>query len=211
MRSLLALVMVLAGCGPVLPAPIVIREPRPDPLPLTIGVRYPDELRMVRRVPMTFVDQARGQTSRNTSKILVGQASVKLFDEVLGLLFDQVVSVPVAASDGGAPRDVAAVIEPTIQDVAIQVEHQPDDVFTDRGSITYRLTLFSPVGEQLATWTVTGTGVEQIKIGAFGPKRSGTGDQSQLELAMRDAAWTLMTGFRDVPEVRRWLDRRNVK
>jgi hypothetical protein len=160
---------------------------------------------------MTFVDQARGQTSRNTSKILVGQASVKLFDEVLGLLFDQVVSVPVAASDGGAPRDVAAVIEPTIQDVAIQVEHQPDDVFTDRGSITYRLTLFSPVGEQLATWTVTGTGVEQIKIGAFGPKRSGTGDQSQLELAMRDAAWTLMTGFRDVPEVRRWLDRRNVK
>jgi hypothetical protein len=106
---------------------------------------------------------------------------------------------------------VAAVIEPTIQDVAIQVEHQPDDVFTDRGSITYRLTLFSPVGEQLATWTVTGTGVEQIKIGAFGPKRSGTGDQSQLELAMRDAAWTLMTGFRDVPEVRRWLDRRNVK
>jgi hypothetical protein len=195
MNWLVALLLVLAGCGPVLPAPIVIREPRPDPLPLTIGARYPDELRMVSTVPMTFVDQVRGQTSRNTPKILVGQASVTLFDEVLGLLFDQVVSVPVAASDGGAPRDVAAVIEPTIQDVAIQVERGSANVFTDRGS----------------TWTVTGTGVETVKIGAFGPKRSGTGDQSQLELAMRDAAWTLMTSFRDVPEVRRWLEERGVK
>ena len=43
------------------------------PLPLTIGVHYPDEVRSFRKVPMT---DARGGSAN--AKILVGEASVKL-------------------------------------------------------------------------------------------------------------------------------------
>jgi hypothetical protein len=209
MRWLLALVVLLAGCGPVVPAPVVIREPRPEPLALTVGVHYPDELRSVRVVPRTFLNN--GKVTRNDLEALVGQASVKLLDEALGLLFARVVPMPTVTPVGGAPGDLAAIIEPTIQNVEIHIEPNRNTAFTGRASITYGFALYTGVGDRLATWTVSGIGLERVEVGAFGPIRSGTGDQSDLELAMRDAAWNFMRGFREVPDVRRWLEERGVR
>jgi len=204
MRWLFALVVLAAGCGTVL-TPVVIREPRPEPLPLTIGVHYPDEVRSFRKVPVT---DARGDSAN--AKILVGEASVKLIDDALGLLFARVVSVTTVTPVGSAGDGLSAVIEPRILAAALEVGRQGvDDTFA-RGSITYGFTLYSKTGERLASWTVSGAGLASSSTSLRDAADWNTVRRS-LELALRDAAWNFTSGFRDVAEVRRWLDERGVK
>lgn len=201
MRWLLALVVLAAGCGTVL-RPVVVREPRPEPLPLTIGVHYPDEVRSFRKVPVTG---ARGD-SMNT-EILVGEASIKLIDDALGLLFARVVSVPTVTSVGSAEDGLSAVIEPRILAATLAVGRQGvDDTFA-RASITYGFTLYSNAGERLASWTVSGAGLASSSTSLREAADWNIGRRS-FELALRDAAWNFTSGFRDVAEVRRWLDER---
>src|SRR5437899_2145227 len=143
MRWLLTLVVLVAGCAPMVLTPVVVREPRPEPLPLTIGVHYPEEVRSFRKVPRTIV--LSGMSHSGEMKILVGEASVKLFDDALGLLFARVVGVPTVTPVGSAEGDLAAVIEPRIMAAALDVRGETGGIISSgdvlaRATVVYALT-----------------------------------------------------------------------
>jgi hypothetical protein len=198
MRWLVAVALVAAGCRMLVPAPVLVREARPERLPLVIGVRYPDDFR-------SFVYRAPWDAS-----VVVGRPSVKVFDEALAMLFARVVAMPGARAPATGDPGVAAVIEPRI--VAVEMWYDtgrretagtPVSFAGTHAAITYRFTLDSTRGERLATWSVSGDGFLSANEGGLTPF-----EERALDLAIRDAAWSFVTGFRDVPEVRRWLDAR---
>jgi hypothetical protein len=107
---------------------------------------------------------------------------------------------------------VAGVIEPKIVEVFYEVPSGGASVnpVLARARITYAFTLYSREGEQLASWQVSGEGVEtpSATIGVFPAHRS---VQRSLEQAMREAAWNLDNDFRTVPGVVRWLENHGAK
>jgi hypothetical protein len=124
---------------------VVIREPRSPQLPITVGVRYPEELRSVRTIELTVPPGG----FRLQRAALLGEGSVKLFDEVLGLLFAHVRTVPLDESDS---RDVAAIVEPRLLQATLSTKpHRDGQIFM--ATIEYGITLYSVAGERLASTT----------------------------------------------------------
>lgn len=116
-------------------------------------------------------------------------------------MFREVVRVPGTPPRPGDRGDLAGVIELRI--LAVQSHVYPTIVFA---GITYGFTLFSPTGEQVASWSVTGT----VTSAPFS-ELSITGERSiatAFQQATRLAAWEFTSGFRSVPEERRWLNER---
>jgi hypothetical protein len=193
-----------AGCGAVVPEPTLIREPRPEPVPLVIGLYCSDEFR-------SFVYR-KSSGPRVLTAFALGEPSVKLVDEALGLLFARVVPVSGLPPKVSSENLVAGVIEPKIVEVSYEVPSGGASVnpVLARARITYAFTLYSREGEQLASWQVSGEGVEtsSATIGVFPAHRS---VQRSLEQAMREAAWNLDNDFRTVPGVVRWLENHGAK
>jgi len=200
-RCLLAVgcLFLLGGCGTVSLEPVLVREPRPEEIPVVIGVHYSTEFRTL------VYRKTTGQ--RTLSAFAVGAASVRVFDEALSLLFKGAVQVPDRVPPAGRQSAVAGVIEPTITAVSYWVPQGGVSVnpVRARAEITYTLTLYSPQGLRLADWEVRGDGVD-VADGA-GVEISGAGSAvaRSLEMAMREAAWNLVTHFRDAPGVPAWL------
>lgn len=107
---------------------------------------------------------------------------------------------------------MAGIIEPGIAEVSYEVPSGgvSGDPVLARAMITYVFTLYSGEGERLASWQVSGRGVEtpSAKIGASLAHRS---VQRSFEQAMREAAWKLDNDFRSVPGVARWLEGQGAK
>jgi hypothetical protein len=185
-----------------MPEPVLIREPRPHQIPLVVGVYYPEAFRELtyKPPPPPFFSDS----------VSIGDASVRLFDEALTLLFKQVVLLPGPLSPGVSPPNVAAVIEPSIS--TVNLWHPPLGQLPSSGPLSirtivaYAFTLSTPEGERLATWNVAGEGVH-----IFGVETWNTAVKDSFERAMREAAWILVSGFRDVPDVARWLDLHGAK
>src|SRR5438874_3315495 len=101
--AVVLLAMLAAGCVWSVPQPTLIREPRPDAVPLRIGVYYPSELR--------------GFTYRHhltDTTWVLGTPSMQLLTDAFRLLFVDVVEVSRRPSNAVAAPDVVAVIEPRI-------------------------------------------------------------------------------------------------
>jgi hypothetical protein len=201
----IASLSALAGCGMVSLEPVLVREPRPQQIPLVVGVYYPTEFR-------SFVyRQTTGRRAPNS--FAIGEASVRVLDETLSLLFKQV--TPVSSPPPVEPPQamMAGVIEPKISSVSYWV---PDTGVSAspvraRAYVSYALTLYSPQGVRLAAWEVRGEGVDVATGSGFEVSISSRAVKRSLELAMRDAAWNLVTQFRDVPGVPDWLAERGVR
>jgi len=194
--ALIAGFALVAGCAPMTLKPVVVREPPPEQLPMAVAVRYPDEFRSVRKIELMV------SGFRLHRKALLGEASVKLFDEMLGLIFAEVRTMPLAESDS---RDVAAIVEPRIMQAALSTgPHGQGQVFT--ATIEYGITLYSVAGERIASTTASGTG--SVVIGPFDTMLTRPIERRSIELAMRDAAWKFMRGLRDDPAIRSWLEQR---
>jgi len=132
---------------------------------------------------------------------VLGEPSVRLLHEALALVFSEVVESPRPASGPGLRSDLAGVIEPRIISAGFQWSRSfPTHV-------TYGFTLYSPGGEPVASWAVTGSNSEPIA----NPLAAVSALRGKFEQAMREAAWKLTSGFRDIPEVRRWLDEQGVR
>ena len=194
MLVLLAAV-ISAGCvSYVPPEPVLVREPRPEPVPLRIGVYYSPDFRS-----FTYRDHL------TDTEWILGKPSVQLLHEALTLLFIEVVEMPRPGSGPSLPGDLAGIIEPRIVSAAVEYPYTNKElqsgVIVQLVHVTYGFTVYSPSGEPVASWNVTGRGDEPIAnllAAESTVKRN-------FENAMRDAAWQLTSGFREIPEVRRWL------
>ena len=195
----LAVAAALAGCVFSVPEPALVREPRPEPVPLRMGVYYPPELRsFTYRHHLT-----------DTAWIL-GKPSVRLLGAALSLLFADVVEVPRHGAGPSPGAHVAGVIEPRL--VSASAVYWSDE-HVKRGErvqpvrVTFGFTLYTTDGARVAPWEVTGRGEEPVVNPLGGVQTL----KRNFEHAMREAAWNFTRGFRDVPEVRRWLEERGVR
>jgi len=166
-----------------------MRVSRPDPVPLRIGVYFPPELR-----DFTYRHHA-----TDTGYVL-GEPSVRLLKEELGLLFSDVVESPLPASDSNLPKGLAAVIEPRISSAGFEFK-------VWHAHVTYSVILHTPNGERVASWKVTGWGRKAV-TNPFAIIELIT---RNFETAMQEAALELTLGFRHVPEIQRWLDEQGVR
>jgi len=195
---------ISAGCVWSVPEPVLVREPRPVPVLLRIGVYYSPDFRSF-TYRHHFSDTA----------WILGKPSVQLLHEALALLFIEVVEVPRPGSGPSLRGDLAGIIEPQIVSAAavyISDEHLQAGLQVMPVHVTYGFTLYSPSGEPMASWDVTGRGEEPTSTSS--PLASGSTAISTLkrnfEHAMREAAWKLTSGFREIPEVRQWLAKQAV-
>jgi hypothetical protein len=158
-------------------------------LPLRIGLYYAVEF------------QAYEHEDRYQGLVMpVGRASVTLFQEIFGALFEGAVPVSSRPPLPAQEPPIAAVIEPAIEvfDLGSGAVESSDFSWAEIG---YRFTLWSPQGKVIASWTVTGTG----SMGGDSSLGRRSSEARAAGLAMRAAAAQFLDTFRGVPEVRQWL------
>jgi len=188
-------VTVLAGCSSTaMPDARLETSPAVEPLPMALGVYYPPELRDF-HFSHNFGDGG------IIIDYILGPPSITLFDQVLSAMFARTVSSAEDPARSSGNADVAATIALRIE--RFQPSYRAGGVspleFIDI-EIVYRATLFSSPGHRVADWT----------IGGFGSGRplafSWSDDTGAVAaIAMRNAAASFIAGFRQQPEVAKWL------
>jgi len=172
------------------------RRPLIEPLPVTIGVYYSPEFSTHTHESMKEVE---GDTNRY--KFNLGFKSVVLFDQVFSSMFEKVILVEKRPSLGPVGLELAAFIEPSIEEIKISVVRHSPNYERSLVIITYRIELYSTSGIRLASYTVEGSG-ESRPSASIGTKSFG----EATHFAMRDAAAQFMAGFQDQQGVKEWFE-----
>lgn len=190
---------MLVGCTRM-PEPALVREPRPEPVPLRIGVYNSPELQdFTYKHHLTDIGW------------VLGKPSVRLINDALALLFLEVVEVPGPGPGLKSRGDLAGTIAPRIVSAeAVYLSGEVANVGTrvlpvQPVQVTYGFTLYAPSGKPVASWEVTGRGREPVDDGAISTLKR------NFERAMTEAAGKLVNGFREIPEVRQWLAEQGVR
>jgi hypothetical protein len=189
----------LAACTRM-PEPVLVRDPRPQPVPLRIGVYNSPEFQ-----DFTYKHHL------TDIRWVLGKPSVRLFNEALALLFVEVVEVSAPDSTPNLRSDLAGTIAPRI--VSAEAVYRSGEVVNvgtrvlqvQPVRVTYGFTLYSRSGKPEASWEVTGRGREPVDDdGAIKTLKR------NFERAIAEGARKLVNEFRDVPEVRQWLANQGV-
>lgn len=189
---LYAIASALAACGVTFEFPI--DDPAPEqpplvePLPVVIGVYYSPELRNYEHRSTCKIDW-----EEIAYNYRLGPASIAIFDYALAGMFQKVVAIEAWPPQSAETQPVYAVIQPAVESVVLPTP------FSDCGSrtarITYRVTLYSPEGEHLASWKVSGQAASglEMPVDWQGKKKL----RRAVNDALRDAAANFIIGFRD--------------
>lgn len=185
------LLLLLSGCAArtislsaTYPTPLVV------PLPLTIGVYYPDELRDFQYIEID------DNTGNDQYIIEAGASQVALFDTVLPVMFENVVAL-----DSPTPgQGVDAVFIPTVEEFQLGLPEKTRlSVF--EVWLKYNMRLTQPNGDYIADWVMTAYGKSPTE--SFQSVDAGV--QNAAEVAMRDLAATFSLGFTEFPDVKDWV------
>ena len=191
--------LALAACE-TFTADLKPTAPRPEgvvTIPVSVGVYYSPET-----LDFTHLYEWYGDFGgREVYAFPLGRPRRLVFDDALSMMFREAVPVDrlPTVEDGGP--SIAGVVEVGVD--AVQVSGLPVITFTSWAEITYKFSLFSADGSKLATWRVTGVAEKTQESLPWGRPHSAIIEA--VEFAIQDAAAKFMTHFRDVPEVRRWL------
>jgi hypothetical protein len=184
-RAICGLVCVacLAACSPAnVKVQPILEFPTPlvDPLPIQMGVYYPDNFR-------NFVyDESQDSQGADETIIDIGSAQVSLFERVLPSVFYEVRLVEKgdpASKEYSVPRTSKAKIY---------------EVW-----IKYQFELLAPDGSTIANWTMPAYGKTPTAL----LKSNEDAINLASLMALRDCGAAFITGFARVPEVAQWLDR----
>ena len=129
----------------------------------------------------------------------LGAPSLLLFDQIFSAMFEKVVkvnSLPLLHQDN---HDIKAVIEPRIEDVAIDADLNISWIQVD---LHYNITLYDLNGADIANWTIKGSGTS---VGLIKSLNHPVMVREATQNAMRNVAARFMLGFRRNPEARNWL------
>ena len=189
------IVFFLSACG----ANKVIVEgdfPTPimTPLPLNIGVWYPDEFRN-----HEFTDMAK--TPQDSSWVVkTGNAQVAMWDVLLAGMFQNFVEMKSAPGHGVMNQVVDAVLIPEIDELQYAIPTQTHVKIYEIW-MRYRFKLVDINGEPLAEWMMTAYGKTPT---AF--LRSDTAAVNMAAvMALRDAGANFVLSFSKTPEISDWL------
>jgi hypothetical protein len=184
------------GCAHKIPLkPTAELMPAVSKVPTTVGIYYAPEFRIYKH-----------EGSRGGDKWIfgLGEASVKLFDQAFPQLFKSVLNVTQRPPLDTAGPEMTGVIEPKIESFNFSLPMVKLGAYT--ADIAYRFTLYSMQGDPVASWLVQGSGSQHGQLGFEFTRWPG----EAADLAMQDGATKFLTGFRYVPEVRRWLQRAGI-
>jgi hypothetical protein len=183
--------LIAAGCTATASIPADFPTPLVDPLPIRVGVRYPEHF-------LTY--QHREQIPSDREWVVeLGDANAALFDSVFGSMFDATEPVNEEAERIAATAGLDAIIEPELESYEFSVPLETGDPFYSVW-MTYRMRLFSAEGRLIAEWPVRAYGKSRYKIL--------DSDQSLAQatiMAMRDAGAELALQFASQPRIREWL------
>ena len=194
--ALAAIVLaLLSACGPTqvdvkgnFPAPLM------EPLPLSIGIWYPEEF-----ANHEFSEEAK---SREESGWIVktGEAQVQMWDALFDGMFYQLVHMKGEPGPGQMNQVVDAVLVPHVEELQYAIPaHTSVKVYEIW--MRYRFQMMTTGGEQIAEWTMTSYGKTPT---AFMQSDQGAVNLAAV-MALRDAGANFATNFTRVPEVQDWL------
>jgi hypothetical protein len=192
--SLLLLVFLVAlGCTHAIPMKGTMEAPPPTTakVPLRLGVYYSPDFRNYRYV---------GSRGGDRWDFPLGSSSTRLFDRVFADMFISAQSMGSRPPLSGSKGKLDAVLEPNIESFDFTIPYLKTGAYT--AEITYRFTLYAMNGEPLASWTVRGFASKHGKPSFDFARWPG----EAADLAMQDAASKFITGFPDIPEVRRLIN-----
>ena len=171
---LLALFLVACASEPAHPPAWIfpaLPTPNVAPLPLTVGVHYPEAfLRKKHEERDDF----------NWYLHDPGGASAKLIENVLSASFKKVVPIPQWPPANPSDPGVDVIIVPRVQSLS-----------RAHGFITYEIDFYTPQGVRSGTWVVHAS----ADVSYF------TGHEEFTSMVLRDAAAKLLIGFRARKEV----------
>ena len=194
--ALAAIVLaLLSACGPAqvdvkgnFPAPLM------EPLPLSIGIWYPEEF-----ANHEFSEEAK---SREESGWIVktGEAQVQMWDALFDGMFYQLVHMKGEPGPGQMNQVVDAVLVPHVEELQYAIPaHTSVKVYEIW--MRYRFQMMTTGGEQIAEWTMTSYGKTPT---AFMQSDEGAVNLAAV-MALRDAGANFATNVTRGPEVQDWL------
>ncbi len=183
-----ALLVVLAGCGPVtLVASARIPQPLVMKIPVAVALFRPPEF-------MQYVHkEERWGTDWN---IEIGKAQADAMSQLLNAMFENVIAVDSLNAGSALGSGVAAILEPSVEEYAFVTPRDAGSPFF-AVSIKYRVNVYSPDGKLADSWGFTGYGTSPA-----GGLSNTEPLQNATALAMRDAGAKLAVEFRDQAIVR---------
>lgn len=186
--SAFAATLLMAGCGPVkltatanIPTPLVVKVP--------IGVAL--------FVPKEFSEYVHKEERWGTDwNVELGAAHTEAITRLLNAMFERVVTVDSLNAGTQPGLNVAAILEPSIEEYAFVTPRDAGSPFY-AVSIKYRVNVYSPDGRLADSWGFTGYGTSPSQgISSTAPLAEAT------SLALRDAGAKLAVEFREQAIVR---------
>jgi hypothetical protein len=191
----LCLLALFAGCG-TKEVLVTGNFPQPllEPIPLTIGVWYPEEFS-----GHEFFDEAKGRADSDWL-VRTGDAQVQMWDTLLAGMFERFLHMDGKPAPEQMNPAVDAVLIPRVQELQYAIPaHTNIKVYEIW--MRYAFELVTVDGEPIAEWTMTAYGKT--------PTAFLQSDEAAVNLAavvaLRDAGAHFVTSFQRVPEVAQWL------
>jgi hypothetical protein len=201
------LFLVVAGCGP---NRVLVEgnfpEPLVDPIPVSLGVWFPDEFRN-----HEFHDEAKKPGSSDWV-VNTGAAQVKMWEALLKGMFAEVVLLEIDPTleivEGGVVAakqkpdfNLDAIFIPTVEELQYAIPaHTNIKVYEIW--MRYRLSLTRADGESIHEWSMTSYGKT--------PTAFLQSDEDAVNfaavMALRDAGANFTSSFSKIPEIREWLE-----
>lgn len=192
---MLCLFALLSGCGT---KEVVVAgnfpQPLLEPIPLTIGVWYPEEFS-----GHEFFDEAKGRAESDWL-VRTGDAQVQMWDILLAGMFERFQHMDGKPAPEQMNPAVDAVLIPRVQELQYAIPaHTNIKVYEIW--MRYAFELVTVDGEPIADWTMTAYGKT--------PTAFLQSDEAAVNLAavvaLRDAGAHFVTSFQRVPEIAQWL------
>ncbi len=211
-HSVFVALLIAATCLGACSKPLTIESEFPSPVmepyDLAVGVSFPEIL-------ANYVE-VEESPAISEWEIVLGNTNMRLFDSLFNGMFRRTV---IYEHDFDATADVTqtavfdiskldttgldAVIEPILEDLQVSL---PSQSGTELYGVwlKYNLKIYSPDGELITVWPVTGFGqVGKNSFTAAGPVRAAA------IMAMRDAATNIILNFESQPGIEALLLRKN--
>jgi hypothetical protein len=191
-----ALLILLGGCSSGATVALRGDYPRPlvAPLPVAVGLVLDESL-------TNFVHE---ETIESAGKwrIEIGEMQPKLFNTVLGAMFQSVRQYPSLADAAGA----TGVVVPEIVDFQISIPARTRSNLYEVW-IKYMIRLYDESGALVVEWPLTAYGKSSREDYGVLQDTDRPGMEDATMIALRDAGAFLALRFPQVPQVQAWLAR----
>jgi hypothetical protein len=187
----LALAALLSACDKSVVIESEFPEPLIAPLPLNVGVYYGPAI--------TDYEYGEELPADSDWSFDLGGSNIKLFNTVFGALFDNMTLVDGTGGTGSPYTELDAVIEPTLEAFEFSLPRQSR---TDQFAvwIRYNLRVYTPDGTLITNWPISAYGQSDAPM--LGSEKA----MARAAInAMRDAAASIVIGFKDEPKIKEAL------